>query len=99
VGAMVAHVTVVRAAPVAAAHVTVVRAAPAAGVRLEAEVVVAAVLVTAVTAPALGFLAPVTDAMVPVALVLLVAGATVRVVAVLLVAGAMVPRRDAVGVP
>lgn len=97
-GAMVAHVTVVRAAP--AAEVRAVAAmAPAAGVRLEAELVVAAVLVTAVTAPALGFLAPVTDAMVPVALVLLVAGATVRVVAVLLVAGAMVPRRDAVGVP
>lgn len=97
-GAMVAHVTVVRAAP--AAEVRAVAAmVPGAGVRVEAELVVAALPVTAVTAPDLGVLAPVMGAMVPVALVLLVTGATVRVVAAPRVAGAMVPRRDAVAVP
>src|SRR5665647_2884313 len=100
VDAMAAHVTVVRAAPAAvvrAAPAAVVRAAPAAvvravaamvpgaGVRVEAELVVEA--------------EPVTGAIVPVALVLLVTVATGRLVAAPRVAGAMVPRRDAVRVP
>src|SRR5665648_807947 len=87
------------AAVVRAALAAVVRAAPAAGVRVEAELVVEAEPVTAVTAPGLGVLVPVMGAMVPVALVLLVTVATGRLVAAPRVAGAVVPRRDAVRVP
>ena len=97
---------VVRAAPAAvarAALAAVVRAVaamvPGAGVRVEAELVVEAEPVTAVTAPGLGVLVPVMGAMVPVALVLLVTVATGRLVAAPRVAGAVVPRRDAVRVP
>src|SRR5665648_1227701 len=83
VDAMAAHVTVVRAALAAvvrAAPAAVARAVaamvPGAGVRVEAELVVEAEPVTAVTAPGLGVLVPVMGAMVPVALVLLVTVAT-----------------------
>ena len=72
---------------------------PGAGVRVEAELVVEAEPVTAVTAPGLGVLVPVMGAMVPVALVLQVTVATGRLVAAPRVAGAVVPRRDAVRVP
>src|SRR5665811_667730 len=94
VDAMAAHVMVVRAAPAAVVR-AVAAMVPGAGVRVEAELVVEAEPVTAVTAPGLGVLVPVMGAMVPVALVLLVTVATGRLVAAPRVAGAVVPRRDA----
>src|SRR5665648_312186 len=90
--------TVARAAPAAVVR-AVAAMVPGAGVRVEAELVVEAEPVTAVTAPGLGVLVPVMGAMVPVALVLLVTVATGRLVAAPRVAGAVVPRRDAVRVP
>lgn len=99
VDAMAAHVTVVGAVPGAEVRAAPAAEVPGAGVRVEAELVVAAVPVTAVTAPGRGVLVPVRGAMVPVALVLLVTVATGRLVAAPRVAGAIVPRRDAVRVP